>query len=424
MRHALAVLLLLLSLSSAILASEEAGRDVLVPIVGRGPGASGSMWQTDLILTNNTATYKTLELKLEFNDGQPTTVNVSISARSSVVLEDVVRTIFGRDTATGSLRVRASVSDARILARAWIYNATAEKAGRFGQHVPGVPVEQLATFTVLNLGEPASGTRTNLGVSNPSDEPASADVITGLFSRQSIQVPPHGVVQLNDIYRSIPNLGTNPIYVRADRPVYTYASVIDTTGDPLFLAGAGAELAAPVTPACAQPLELHRNPKDEFVAPGYIVLLRSVGEIDATLTKYGIVPGFVLRAVGGFYAELTPETVAALRCDPRGDDHRARPVRSSAGLTAGASGRWCAIDVRLGAPQSNHTRIPDLAIARREREIKRSRGCDNDAVRRICMKGRRERVQRKNDRDVQRDHLNDGRSGGMQQPSVEWYFEL
>lgn len=304
--------LLLLSFAPATLASEQAGRDILIPIVGRGPGAFGSMWQSDLILTNNTATYAKLELELEFNDGQPTTAKVSIGARSSMVLEDVVRATFGRDSAAGSLRVRASLSDARIVARAWIYNVAEETPGRFGQHVPGVPVEQLATFTVLNLGDPAPGTRTNFGVSNPSDETAIVKVLTGKHTRETIQVPPHGVVQRNDIHAS----AAQPIYLRADRPVYTYASVIDAGGDPLFIAGAVADLAAPVAPQCAQPLELHRNPETEFIAPGYIVMLHSLSAIAPTLAKYDIEPRHVYEALGGFAAEMTPETVAALRCDP------------------------------------------------------------------------------------------------------------
>lgn len=303
--RSLCVALLSICLLPTAHAADQAARELLIPIVGRSPGAFGSIWQCDVILTNTTPTYNAIDVQLELNDGQTTTATVSVPMRNSIVLEDVVRTLFGRESALGSLRVRASVSDARIVARAWIYNVNAENTGRFGQNVPGVPVDQLTKSTVLNLGDPADGTRTNIGISNPSDETAHVNVNTV----SGINVPPRSVVQINDVSEA------TPIFIDSDRPVYTYASVIDAGGDPTFVAGTATEIASPITPACAQPLPLGR-PADHSIAPGYLVMLQSVQLIDPTLAKHGITPLSVWRALGGFYAELAPETVAALRCDP------------------------------------------------------------------------------------------------------------
>ena len=73
-----------------------------------------------------------------------------------------------------------------------------------------------------------------------------------------------------------------------------------------------------VQPPCESPAAL----LGEFdpAAPGYIVVYRegvdAAGETDRLAMKYGFQPRFVYTHVlGGFSAELTPQTVAAVRCE-------------------------------------------------------------------------------------------------------------
>jgi hypothetical protein len=72
-------------------------------------------------------------------------------------------------------------------------------------------------------------------------------------------------------------------------------------------------------PACSSPapLEGFLDPR----APGYFVILHSDFELDSTVkflsAKYSFVPVTVYRHVlHGFFAELSVETVAGLRCEP------------------------------------------------------------------------------------------------------------
>src|SRR5688572_17563724 len=73
------------------------GRDLLIPFAGRAPGAFGSQWQTDVVLSNLGATPVSVGLILrnetvfDFGPFAPLT----LKAGQTVVLKDIIRTRFG-----------------------------------------------------------------------------------------------------------------------------------------------------------------------------------------------------------------------------------------------------------------------------------------------------------------------------------------
>src|SRR5688572_5157469 len=105
-------------------AADLAGRDVLVPVVARTPGALGTNWYTDLVVTNLTRTgpFPTrVFISFHTNDGQ-IGINRDLDINESLVLTDVVNNTFNLDQAVGYVRITSPNSLARISARARVFN--------------------------------------------------------------------------------------------------------------------------------------------------------------------------------------------------------------------------------------------------------------------------------------------------------------
>lgn len=116
-------------------------------------------------------------------------------------------------------------------------------------------------------------------------------------------------MQINDVDTK------SSLRINAPLPVYAYASIIDAGGDPIFVIGAKFEKPAPIMPQCANPIPLEpRRPED--AAPGYIVLLDDSVPAATFVAQHGITPIYLYQTFNAFYAELSPEKVAELRCDP------------------------------------------------------------------------------------------------------------
>lgn len=285
-------------------AVELAGRDILIPAIGRGAGALGSTWQSDVVITNLTDTYFELPVHVEFNDGTGTqTADVKVRYQESVTLADIVHTTFGHDQAFGSLRIRATPSDALLIARAWIYNTSADREGRFGQNVQGLPVEQLARESVLTGIIKDAAHRTNIGISNPNDTAVEVELPSG-----NITVPARGVVQINDVDAA------SELHLFTSLPVYAYASIIDAGGDPIFVMASKYAKPAPLAAQCANPAAFTAPPHNG-AGPGYIVLLDKGVSVSEFVSQQGIATINLFQFINGFAAFLTPEEVATLRCN-------------------------------------------------------------------------------------------------------------
>jgi hypothetical protein len=323
------VLLLLVAVAVTLSAraTDLAGSNVLIPIAGRTAGAFGSQWQTDLVVTNLDSEPLPLVLTYYGENGDRTFTTSTLWGNGTIVLEDVLDRAFRVSSGTGMIRVSTARENARFTARATIVNRG--DAGEYGQGVPGVPVDSLATEHVLSGITATESRRTNLGVANPWQVPAS--IILTLYGPAGQQlgqlhriVPALDVLQINDAFAAF---GAEPVAeasvrVTAQVGIYAYASIIrNDSGDAVFVPGTGlgAQSATDVPTRCAEPASLTRARKGQRPADGWIVILNPETSVDYMLSVLPERFGFELMGVydqlPGFAAQLTPQQLSGLRCD-------------------------------------------------------------------------------------------------------------
>ena len=245
----IAAFLSLISFAVVAEASDFIGSDLLIPIAGRTGGACGSRWQTDILVTNTSRFTREPVLIVFRQAGTPDVeLSAAIEPRATLILRDIVRTTFGQESGTGTIRIIASSHGAALSARARIYN-TASPVGEFGQIVQGVVVSQLTREACLPGLSGLGPNRTNVGIANATAELAQA-VLT-LWDRDGemrrgilVEIPAGGVLVLNDVFA---HLGSGPldgatIHVVASHPFYAWGSIVRSdSGDSDFVAASGIE---------------------------------------------------------------------------------------------------------------------------------------------------------------------------------------
>ncbi len=138
----------------------------IVPAAGTGPGANESRWQSELTLHNTASSAITAGLTFHDASGAQQGENVTVNARSTVSISDIVKTRFGREAATGAIEI--TVADAmadRLAITSRTFNSSA--SGQFGQDIPAVNANDAASAgDVIVLQAPSSATdaRFNFGV--------------------------------------------------------------------------------------------------------------------------------------------------------------------------------------------------------------------------------------------------------------------
>jgi hypothetical protein len=330
---------LLLTLSASLHALELTGRDLFIPSAGRAPGANGTMWQTDLVITNLSPEYANMQVRVDFrSEGITYAFDVQVPTGQSVVIEDFARTRFGRDVALGTVRITAGTTDAQITAQAIVHNVGGNAP--LGQTVHALPVGSLEMPAIVGGLQVEGGHRSNIGVGNPHDEPVQVQITSMQGGRgTTVTVPPRSNIQWNAATLRMTEGDTLTFVVTAQKPVYAYGSVIrGGDGDPQFVLPVAIQPGETfaVQPSCPNPAELnrHRNP-----APGWIVVFhegQDVAAVTAQLAeRHGFTPLAIYAAIGlGFYAELSPQQLATLRCEPVVDYIEQNAWAHIAGTTA------------------------------------------------------------------------------------------
>jgi hypothetical protein len=317
------------SMISSASAADFRGSDLLVPVASRTPGANGSIWRTDLTVTNLSTTGP-VSIAITFtSEGEQSFTTRVIEPRETIVLDDVVLTVFDRSDAIGTIRITSGTEGAQLAANARIYNA-GSSSGEFGQGVLALPVDGLTRDHYLTGLTGTGGNRTNVGISNPWDVPNG--FIIALYDRDGMNrgsftssVGPRQVVQLNDVFASFsaaPVAGAT-VHVVSEFPVYTYASIVrGDSGDARFIPGTGFARGHDVllSTVCSYAAPVNVVPPERTAAPGWIVKLIDeetdpVGRIAFLAGRYGFVPTNIFDALKMFTAPLTPQQIAALRCD-------------------------------------------------------------------------------------------------------------
>jgi hypothetical protein len=324
---------LILVLAPAAFAADTAGNAIFVPVVSRTPGALGSEWRTDLVISNVSRRSVTVPFTVTFtpNDGSPgTSMHGEIGPRTSRTFTDVVNIGFGRAVAAGVVHVTSSSPDARLTARARIYNV-ASVNGEFGQHVPGARVSDLQREHHLNGLTGVDGNRTNVGISNPWNTEISfwisvfKDEGDLQFAAGWWTLAPRQVLQINDVFAWIGKapFANATIEITTSQPAFVYASVVRAdSGDPIFVPAVtpGAELSGGVIqPQCTAPAPLYiaDNP-----AEGWIVVFQDDTNAAASASLLAQKYGFTVRSVyeaafrGFVSADVSQTAIAGLRCEP------------------------------------------------------------------------------------------------------------
>lgn len=323
------VAFVLFSTSLGMAAQDMGGANLLIPIAGRTAGAFGSQWRTDLVITNLEIDPVNVHISFYESATKSSFTSKVVPGNGTLVLEDVIRTTMATESGLGMLRVNAGTTGARVVARAYVHNR-GTAAGEFGQGVPAVPVDALSQDHVLSGIVAGSGRRTNIGVANPW--PTEVDVVLTLHDRNgeilaqdARTVAPLAIWQINDVFAS---LGVTPVAeaslrVNASAGVYPYASIVrNDSGDAVFVAGSGVRTAVPTpTPVCSEPAPLLHPYGGEAPAEQAVVVLRDGTPRDYVLKV--LIPWHQFTVdqyfedAGAFTATLTPQQIAALRCDGR-----------------------------------------------------------------------------------------------------------
>jgi len=224
-------------------------QDLNLPATAKLQGAGSSNWVTDIVVTNLEGTTVTASVdrwQRDHSGGDPDSAELVLAPRQSLVLRDVLKTLFATDGAA-ALTVHGSRG---LMAVGRTYNDT--PSGSFGHSLPGLDItgDQLLrggqVGHLLMLEESGvDGRRTNIGLVNTEDLPIEVELTffneAGAFIGVLDQdLPANGFVQLDRVLRSISssserNARAEVRLTSAVGSVVAYATSIDNrTGDPVM----------------------------------------------------------------------------------------------------------------------------------------------------------------------------------------------
>jgi len=248
MKTASALLFLLICAPTPAMPADLAGAMVVIPVVGRLPGAQGSVWRTDLIVSN-ASRRNTIAAVVVFSPergGNTAAKVIELQPRETRRFTDIVLTVFGYQEMSGMIEVTSFSGGGAVAARAYIYNV-GSTCGEFGQTAPGVPTDHLSFNSVLADLPAPPASRTNIGITNPTL--SEAPVFVSIYTRSGEfqggvslgPIAPRSVLQINDVYDyfSVDPAQGLTIEVRsASTALYVWASSVrNDTGDAAFIVG-------------------------------------------------------------------------------------------------------------------------------------------------------------------------------------------
>jgi hypothetical protein len=237
-------LLLSLTLASTAMAGE-----VFIPATFRGPGAGGSVWRTEISVSNisqHTVVPVQTRITLHYPDGHSQSVSMPLSNMEVISLPDALHSWFDVEQGGGLVTVSWDDPHARITANARVYN-TGGAGGEFGQGVPAVRPETLLSDAFLPGLSGIDGNRTNVIISNPHSSAVIAwvtlyDTAGTARGSYALGVAPRSYTQINDVFHAFNVAPFGAAMVRVtgmDHTVYAGASVVrNDTGDATYIAPA------------------------------------------------------------------------------------------------------------------------------------------------------------------------------------------
>lgn len=215
----------------------------VIAAASHAQGLANTRWVTDVVLHN--AGNSLADLHLWFMkggqgnigaEGQP----VAVSPGGSLLIEDIVVSLFGEDDASGALLIG---SNQPLLVTSRTYNDAS--SGTYGQFIPGRDIESAVSRSesvhLIQLTR-SSTFRTNLGVANPTGNSLTVDVSLmdaggSVIDTRTLTVSPYGFVQKTDILGADSEDAVAVVSSSTpDAAFFPYASVVDNrTGDPMMV---------------------------------------------------------------------------------------------------------------------------------------------------------------------------------------------
>lgn len=229
-------------------ASSALAGEVLIPAVYRGAGANDTLWRTEIVVSNVSEGLLVgvvpTTVTLHRDNGETREVHLHLAPMEVLAIPDAVHDWFSVENGGGIVRVTWDGDQARIMARARVYNVG--EHGQYGQSMPGLEVSRLGSHHYLTGISGVDGNRTNVGVSNPTTTDALVWIElfdTSGLSRGSFAtgIPARSYRQYNDIFSYFQAGPLNAAMVRVastNTVVYAYASIVrNDTGDATFVTG-------------------------------------------------------------------------------------------------------------------------------------------------------------------------------------------
>ena len=219
---------------------------IIVPGAGTGPGFDGSSWQSELTL--HTAGPRPVTLSLAFHQGTSVVgpVEVTLQARETLSIADVVRTRFGVEGGSGAIVIEASDRDARTLAVA-SRTANLSASGEYGQDIPAFSsTEALRAGDIAALPAASSivGTRFNFGVFATEDSTVTWQVLRAdgtVAATREMRYAAGEHSQYNNGITTLFGVNAQPndtVHARVTSGrLFAFGSVVNATGDPAFVPG-------------------------------------------------------------------------------------------------------------------------------------------------------------------------------------------
>lgn len=211
------------------------GGALMIPVVGRAPGANGTFWRSDVTFFNPTTGRMVLTLLWA-----SISKTITIDGGETIVLSDVLSAL-GQTSGDATLFVSwATLTGPVVTSRTY---TSVESGGTFGQSID--PIAQLSNeMFVPGLRDDASY-RTNIGFVNGGGDAETFMVIalapSGTeLAHATVTLAPGKQVQTS-VSALLPGVNGNfTLFLQGDgdAALFAYGSMIDNkSGDPVFFAG-------------------------------------------------------------------------------------------------------------------------------------------------------------------------------------------
>jgi hypothetical protein len=218
---------------------------LIVPTAGRGPGANGSEWRTDLVLRNESTSASPVAIRLLGNASTTPAVadaSVDIAPGRILVIEDALMTLFGLERGSGALLLTPGAG-ASLRATSRTYTRTS--MGTYGMAVDAEDVVTagrpgyLDTFGAAFAG---NGFRTNLISTDLSGGGSTLAVSPAVNGQASgpylVSLPPGAQAQIDDIAQFVPaaagQAGSIATTCTSGAAVTGFTVIDNMTNDPVW----------------------------------------------------------------------------------------------------------------------------------------------------------------------------------------------